>query len=92
MNYQDVKKAHDNYEQIADLCDTIDKAGLWDKPKEVELTLRDVLQRDVAQFIMYLSASDGHLNEEEVQAYRAITGFGGDDMSSIKHHIEQENI
>ena len=92
MNYQDIMKARDFYEELAGLCDTIDSKGLWDKPAGSDLTLRVILQHDIANFIMYLSASDGRLSMEEVQAYRVITGFGGDDFDSIKRHIKENNI
>jgi hypothetical protein len=41
---------------------------------------------------MYLSASDGRLSAEEIQAYRFITGFDGDNLDTIKRHIEENNI
>ena len=41
---------------------------------------------------MYLSASDGRLSADEVQAFRIITGFGGDNVETIKRHIEENNI
>lgn len=92
MNYQDIVKAREFYEKVAELCDVIDERGLWDKPAGSDVTLRDILQHDVANFIMYLSAADGRLSMEEVQAYRAITGFGGDNFESIKRNIEKNKI
>ena len=92
MNYQDLEKAKGYFDKIAQLCDTIDEKDLWDKPNGCDITLRGILQSDIAEFIMYLSASDGTLSFEEVQAYRVITGFGGDTIDSIKAHIKDNNI
>jgi hypothetical protein len=76
MNYQDLLKAKEYFENIANICDTIDKGNWWEKPDGIDITLREIFEHDVANFIMYLSASDGRLSVEEVQAYRVITGFG----------------
>ena len=92
MNYQDVKKAREYIEAVADICDTVERKGLWEKPEGCELPLRDVFQMDIAKFIMYLSASDGTLSFEELQAYREITGFGGDTIDTIKEFIKENNI
>lgn len=92
MNYQDLQQAKEYFESIADLCDTIDEKDLWEKPSHLTITLREIFQHDVADFIMYLSASDGRLSAEEIQAYRFITGFGGDNLDTIKKHIKENNI
>jgi hypothetical protein len=92
MNYQDVQKAREYYDIIANICETIDEKDLCEKPKGCTITLKDILQSDVAQFIMYLTASDGHISFEEVQAYKAITGYGGDTIDSIKDYIKENNI
>ena len=92
MNYQDLMSAKECFEKLASFCDTVDDGGWWDKPDDCEITLREILEHDVANFIMYLSASDGHLSQEEVQAYRVITGFGGDDTDSIIKYIKEQHI
>ena len=92
MNYQDLLKAKEYFEKIAEICDKIDEGDWWEKPEGMNLTLRDIFRHDIANFIMYLSASDGRLSAEEIQAYRVITGFGGDDLESIKRHIKENNI
>ena len=92
MNYQDLLQAKEYFDNIANLCDTIDEHDLWEKPSHMTITLREIFQHDVANFIMYLSAADGRLSAEEVQAYRVITGYGGDNVDTIKKHIEENNI
>ena len=92
MNYQDLLKAKEYFESIATICDKIDKGNWWEKPDGCEITLREIFALDIANFIMYLSASDGRLSAEEVQAYRTITGFGGDNVETIKQHIKENNI
>ena len=92
MNYNDLLSARKHFDTIAELCDTIERGNWWDKPESCSITLREIFQHDVANFIMYLSASDGRLSAEEVQAYRVITGFGGDNFDTIKRHIEEDNI
>ena len=80
------------FSKVASLCDTIEEAGLWKKPLDITISLRDVLKTDIGSFILYLSASDGHLSNEEVQAFRIITGFGGDDTDSLRQAIKKNNI
>ena len=92
MNYQDLLEAKKYFDNIAELCDTLDAGNWWEKPDDCDLTLRQILECDIANFIMYLSASDGVLSAEEVQAYRVITGFGGDNVETIKKHIQENNI
>lgn len=92
MNYQNLRIAKEFYESIASLCDTLDKGNWWEKPEDSDISLREILQRDVAQFIMYLSAADGTISYEELQIYKMITGFGGDTIQSIKNYIQENNI
>jgi len=92
MNYQDLMTAKEYFNKIEKLCDTIDEKNWWERPSGSNITLRQVFEYDVASFIMYLSASDGRLSSEEVQAYRVITGFGGDNVETIKKHIEENHI
>ncbi len=75
MNDKDMLHARQYFNKIADICDTIDAKGWWNKPDNVNLTLRDILQNDIEDFIMYLSASDGTVSKEEIDAYKAITGL-----------------
>ena len=92
MNYQDCLEARKCFDRIAEFCDTVDDSGLLKVLEGKDIKLRDVLRLDVADFIMYLSASDGYLSREEVEAYRTITGYGGDDVSSITEHIKENHI
>ena len=92
MNYQNLKTAKEFYESIADLCDTLDEGNWWEKPEDSSISLREILKRDVAEFIMYLSAADGTIAYEELQVYKMITGFGGDSIQSIRNYIQENNI
>ena len=78
MNDKDMLHAREYFNKIANICDVIDGKGWWNKPDSVDLTLRDILQNDIEDFIIYLSASDGIVSHEEVNAYRAITGCTDD--------------
>lgn len=92
MNYQNLKRVKEFYDSIANLCDTLDKGNWWEKPIDTTISLREILQRDIAQFIMYLSAADGAISYEELQVYKTITGFGGDTIQSIRNYIQENNI
>ena len=82
MNDKDMLHAKQYFNKIADICDTIDAKGWWNKPDNVNLTLRDILQNDIEDFIMYLSASDGDVSSEEIDAYQAITGLSKEHFQS----------
>ena len=92
MNYKDLMSAKELFNSLARLCDTVEECGLWDKPDGTTITLREIFQSDVADFIMYLSASDGSLSADEVQAYRVITGFGGDNAQTMLEYIKDNRI
>lgn len=79
----DVMQVRQYFDKIADICDSIDEKGWWNKPDTVKLALRDILKNDIEDFIMYLSASDGTVSNEEIEAYRAITGSTSDNFSEI---------
>jgi len=82
MNDRNILQVRQYFDRIADICDTIDAKGWWNKPENVNLTLRDILQNDIEDFIIYLSASDGTVSEEEIEAYKAITGSTGENFST----------
>ena len=93
MNNQDILHARQYFDRIANTCDYIDKKNWWNKPDNINLTLRDILQNDIEDFIMYLSASDGTVSHEEINAYKAITGSAEDNFNAAKHftnHIDHE--
>ena len=92
MNYRDITKAKEYFDSIVNICDIIDEKELWDKPDDSEVKLRDILKINIAEFIMYLSASDGSLTFEELQVYKAITGYGGETLDSFKTYIQKNNI
>ena len=84
MNDKDMLQARQYFDKIANICDIIDEKGWWNKTDNVNLTLRDILQSGIEDFIFYLSASDGTVSDEEVSAYRAITGSKGDNFNDMK--------
>jgi uncharacterized tellurite resistance protein B-like protein len=84
MNNQDILHARQYFDRIANTCDYIDKKNWWNKPDNINLTLRDILQNDIEDFIMYLSASDGTVSHEEINAYKAITGSAEDNFNAVK--------
>lgn len=88
MNDKNMMHSREYFDRIADICDTIDAKGWWNKPDNVKLTLRDILQNDIEDFIMYLSISDGTVSEEEIEAYKSITGSDGEHL----HHIDKRKI
>jgi uncharacterized tellurite resistance protein B-like protein len=83
MNNNDMLHARQYFNKIADICDVIDGKGWWNKPDNVNLTLRDILQNDIEDFIMYLSAADGTVSAEEIEAYKSITGSENNHFSAI---------
>ena len=85
----DVMQVRQYFDKIADICDSIDEKGWWNKPDTVKLALRDILKNDIEDFIMYLSASDGTVSNEEIEAYRAITGSTSDNFSEIATETEE---
>ena len=84
MNDKDIMHVRQYFNRIADICDTIDAKGWWNKPDNVTLTLRDILRNDIEEFIMYLSASDGDISQEEIDAFRSITGDNGENFNEAK--------
>ncbi len=84
MNDKDMLHARQYFNKIADICDIIDAKGWWNKPDNVNLTLRDILQNDIEDFIVYLSASDGTVSDDEIDAYKAITGLTDDNFHTKK--------
>ncbi len=92
MNYQDIATAKELFDSLSELCDTMEDAGLWEKTPDITIRLRAVLQSNLAEFMLYLSASDGHLSSQEVEVYQAITGFEGDSTDSLVRYIRDHNI
>ncbi|MBQ9745981.1 MAG: hypothetical protein IJW21_04090 [Clostridia bacterium] len=81
MNDKDILHVRQYFDKIADICDTIDARGWWNKPDNVTLTLRDILQNDIENFIMYLSVSDGSVSASEIDAFKSITGSTGENFT-----------
>ena len=46
----------------------------------------------MTRFVMYLIASDNSISIDEVEVYRYLTGYCGDNLSSIKANIEDGDV
>lgn len=91
MDFKSVMFAKDFFGKLCNLCDTMDEKEMWSKPSGLNLTLKDIFRLDMAKFILYLCASDGHLSREEVQFYQVVTGFG-EDANGMYNFIKENNI
>lgn len=90
MNYQMLKHAKEHFEGICGIYDKLEEVGAIERFSD-SLSWRDVLRLDVAQYLMYLSASDGKIDENEVTVYQVVTGFG-DNASKIVDAIKRNKI
>lgn len=61
MNYELRERIDDFY----DLCDSLDESPLGVKSVGGETPLKELVRFELFQFLMYLSASDGHVDVEE---------------------------
>lgn len=52
----------------------------------------DIFVWDFTDYIMYLIAADENINIGEVEVYRFLTGYGGDNLDSIKKNIEEGDV
>lgn len=72
MDVQAIMIAKDLYKDLKELCDLFDRKGLWDR-RGIQVPLSTIFQADILRFLLYLSAADGTLNEQEIQVFQAIT-------------------
>lgn len=56
------------------------------------INLSDLYRWDFTDYIMYLIAADLEINIDEVEVYRYLTGYNGDNIDSIKENIEERGI
>lgn len=90
MNFKRLKDTKEHLESIRSVCDALQQKGFVDIDEKYKFS--DIVLSDIAEFIMYIIAADKQINIDEVEVYRYITGYGGDDVSSIKEYIEDNGI
>lgn len=91
MNFESIKLAKDCIKDIIEELDFIQEKGYVEQAT-FEYKLSDIFKIDLADFIMYLIASDRNINMQEVDVFRYLTGFGGETFDSIKNHIENNGV
>ena len=90
MNYLELKEAKQTYDLMSNAFEMLESKGMIKSPIE-SLSLKKLLRLEIAQYLMYLSASDGRIDDNEVTVYQVITGFG-DKAHDIIDFIKENNI
>lgn len=90
MNYRDLQIVKKDFDGLCAVFDKLEEIGALDRFSE-DISCRDVLRFDVARFLMYLSAADGRIDENEVTVYQVVTGYG-DNASEIIDTIKNQQI
>ena len=90
MRYRDFKKAKDTYLKTLKIYHDLEKNEVVKSPIE-GISIIEILRIDIAEFLMYLSAADGTIDQNEVLVFREITGFK-DGIEGIIRHIEDNDI
>ena len=99
MKRKNVLKAQNAYAFVSKLYDSLENEGVVKSPVE-GVALKEVLRMDIAEYMMYLSASDGVIAANEMKMFQAITGFNhiySNDYEStvpysMKVAVEAQNI
>jgi len=73
------------YEKLCGLCDLLDENRLWDTPAFEGVKLKDIFRHNLGEYLLYLSASDNTITDEEAQMYNEITGFNGSKEKMISY-------
>lgn len=60
MNVGEMYDLRTKLNSLCELCDSIEGTGLW--PGAGKVRLRDLYRFELANFCMYLAASDGHVS------------------------------
>ena len=89
MDFKRLQEAKGWYNKIIEFCDSFAKKG-WIETKGLKFS--EIYEYDILHYIMYLIAADSNICQQEVDVYRFITGYGGDDIDSIKEMIENSNV
>lgn len=75
------------FENLCGVCDQFESVGVWNE----EVPLRKMFTLEYAAFMMYLSASDGCIHDNEAKLIYAITGYD-QRPEEIEAFVERENI
>lgn len=78
------------YDKLCGLCDLLDENGLWNTPEYAGVKLKDIFRHNLAEYLLYLSASDNFITDEESAMYNEVTGFNGDKNKMISYINENE--
>ena len=90
MDIKLINVAKEYFSLVTEDMDKLQNAGFVKSKNDIKLS--DVYKDDIADFILYQIASDKQINIDEVNAFRFLTGYGGDDIDSLKKYIEESNL
>lgn len=79
------------FDKLTHLCDLLDEKELWNRPDFGNVTLKSIFRHNLAEFLMYLSSSDGVITAEEAAMYNEVTGFQGD-IERMVAYINENDI
>lgn len=77
----------DYYDKLTHLCDSLDERDLWNKG-DINIELSEIFKSDIANYMLFLSASDKVLNPAEEKMFCSITGYEGDVAELMKVILE----
>ena len=75
---------------MSNAFEMLESNGVASSPFE-SISLKNLLKLDIAQYLMYLSASDGRIDDNEVIVYQVVTGYG-DKLQDIIKYIKDNRI
>lgn len=95
MDYVKLKEAKSIFDSMIHFFGVIENRGLFKSPLK-NVPMAGIMAVDLSSFMLYLSASDGSIDPDEVEAYRYITGKNvtGRDMVNLisKNRIYTESF
>lgn len=89
MDYALLNSVKEIVEGVYKLFDTVEETGV--KPERFELPLRQCFKIDIMRMVMYFSASDGKLSDEEITLLNKVFDMHGTADDYIKM-IKEYNI
>lgn len=89
MDFKKLKEAKEMFEATKEFFGLMERKGWIDNSN---IPSEEVFEVDVGKYICYLIASDMQISKEEVDVYRFLTGYGGDDIDSLKEFIESSDV
>ena len=90
MNFEWIKLAKDYINSVKEHLDNFQEKGYVELSNGLKLS--EAYNLDLTDFVMYLIASDNSISIDEVDVYRFLTGYGGDNMDTIKANIEESDV